>query len=332
MIRRILQVFKRDVKSGLRDFMILYMLIVPFIIGIILILATPEKDEITFTYAVTEQMEEGLIDAFDSYGDVIIVKDREALVERVERTDEVVGIDYDGDYQIIMQGNEAVELDYMAATIMDEYFGIGEANVKVELDDIGREGSIVRREGSLFLLFFVVVLPGMVVGMNLVEEKESNTMSSLDVTPLSRWELVAGKSLFAVVISIIQLFGIFLLFGYNINLGMTLAVWLPSIISGLIIGLLIGVIASDQISAIGIMKFSFLPVMVSFAGAVFIPKDWLWTLWWSPFFWLYKVFSGMVLENISWSDFLIWTGITVGINVVFMLVAKNKIKRGLTAE
>lgn len=330
-IGRILKVTRRDVKSGLRDSMIVFMIIMPLIIALVLMLAVPSTLENAVRFAVTADMDQDLIDAFENYGEVYVLRDKDALIERVEATDEVVGVLRDGEsYRIILQGNEAGELEAAAAIILDDYYGRSNLFIDIELDDIGRQESPVRREGTLFLLLFVLAIPGFMVGLSMVDEKESNTMSALNVSPLTIPEFVIGKLLFGSLLALVQIFAVVLMMGYAAaNMWMLLVMWLPGLMAGLILGFLIGVIAKDQIGAIGLLKFTFMPLVLSFVGAVFIPQKWQIFLWWSPFYWMYRALEGALTASIDWSSFLLYAGVMFALTLLFMAVSTKKIRNGL---
>lgn len=333
-ISRIMQVTRREIKSGFRDSMFLFLVLMPFIMALVLILVAPKGNDITVKFAVTEAMDSELIEYYDQFGEVSVVADSEALIHRVEQLDEVIGIDRIGtgreDYEIVLQGNEREGSDITGAMVLDAYFGKKPMNFSVTLDDLGSSESPFRKAGSLFLMLYVLAIPGFMVGLSLVEEKESDTMSALNVSPLTIPEMVVGKAIFGSLAALVQMYIIiFMLGATKVNFLMVLIMWIPGLLSGLIIGFLIGVAAKDQIAAIGMMKFSFLPLLVSFAGSLFIPNKWQFFLWWSPFYWMYKAFDGVFNTQIGWGDFGINAGLTLMLSLVFLLIAKKRIKLGL---
>jgi ABC-2 type transport system permease protein len=333
-IKRVMKVAGRDIRSGLRDSMFLIMVIMPFVMAIVITAVTPKSNEITVKFAVTEAMDTELISFLENYGQVSVHADQEALAERVEQLDEVIGFDKTGpakdDYGILLQGNESEGTDMTGAMLLDAFFGRKAMNFDVRLDDLGKSESPFRTAGSLFIMLYVLAIPGFMVGLSLVEEKESNTMSALNVSPLTIPELILGKALFGSAAALFQMYVIIFMLGiYPVNLLMVLAMWIPGLISGLIIGFLIGVAAKDQIAAIGMMKFSFLPLVVSFAGSLFIPNKWQFFLWWSPFYWMYKAFDGIFNLHAGWGAFGINAGLTLALSLVFLIISSKKIKLGL---
>jgi ABC-2 type transport system permease protein len=333
-LKRVVHVTLRDVRSGMRDSMILFLWIMPIAMALILLAVAPQTNEITVKFAVTEAVDEGLTDYFRQFGQVIEVSGREELIDRVGQVDEIVGIDRVGpgseDYGVMLQGNEREGSDVSAAMIIDAYFGRRALLFDVRLDDLGREDSPLRKAGALFVILYALAAPGFMVGLSLVEEKESNTMSALNVSPLTIPELVLGKALFGSLLALAQMYLIIFILGITpVHLVMVLAMWIPGLLSGLILGFLIGVAAKDQVSAIGMMKFSFLPLIVSFAGSLFIPTRWQFVLWWSPFYWMYQAFNGIFSLSVGWGEFGLHAGLTLLLSVLFLAAASRKISHGL---
>jgi len=332
-IGRIFKVMRRDVKSGFRDSITVFLIIMPMVLALILMLALPGSVQAQYCFMLMSDADPALIEAFDSYGKVELAGSMEELNERVEATDEVVGVvESGGGYSIILKGNESASVETAAAMVLDEYLGRSENRVNITLDDMGRSESPLRREGTLFLLLFVLSAPGFLVGLSMVDEKESNTMSALNVSPLTIPEFVTGKLLFGSLLALVQVFAVVLIMGYSgANMPMLLIAWLPGLLSGLVLGFLIGVIAKDQVGAIGLMKSTFMPLVLSFVGAVFIPDKWQFFLWWSPFYWMYKALEGALTASIDWSSFLLYTGLMLALSLLFLAACIKKIHNGLRA-
>jgi ABC-2 type transport system permease protein len=168
------------------------------------------------------------------------------------------------------------------------------------------------------------------VGINLVEEKESNTLSALNVTPLTRWELYSGKIVFGLILSLIHVFAVTLIMGYgDVNFLMILAASLSSVFIATVLGFLTGAIADNQVGAIALVKLSFMPVMLSFAGAIIIPERWQVFLYWSPFYWDYRVLEGILVKTIEWSQVIYFCSLILITSTAFYLVFRRKIIKGL---
>lgn len=330
-ISRVYKVFKRDIVSVFRDFMIFVTAILPIILAMVLNIFIPDVENASIRFVLNSNIESEVMAEFGKYGEVELANTREDLYERVEGSDEVAGIDFvDGEYVIVLQGNEKTVSKNTAAMILDEYFNLGESLVDVKISDVGVKESPVRRLGTIFILLFSMVAPGLVVGINLVEEKESNTLSALNVTPLTRWELYSGKIAFGLVLSMFHVFAVAFIMGYgDVNLIMLFVAFLSSAFIASVLGFLTGATAENQVAAIALVKLSFMPVMLSFAGSIIIPERWQIFLYWSPFYWDFKVLDGILTKSIEWSQVLYFCGLILLTSTAFYLIFRRKIIGGL---
>lgn len=330
-ISRVYKVFKRDTISLSRDFMVLITALLPVILAVALNLFIPDVENASIRFVLNSNVETGIVDEFGKYGVVELAETREDLYDRVGASDEVAGIDYvEGEYVIVLQGNERAVSRNTAAMILDEYFSPGESLVDVKITDAGVRESPVRRLGTIFILLFSVVAPGLMVGINLVEEKESNTLSALNVTPLTRWELYSGKIALGLALSLFHLFAVTFILGYgDVNTAMLFLAFLSSAFIATVLGFLTGAVAENQVAAIALVKLSFTPVMLSFAGAIIIPVRWQVFLYWSPFYWDFKVLDGILTKSIEWSQVLHYSGLILLTSTTFYLAFRKKIIKGL---
>jgi ABC-2 type transport system permease protein len=320
-MKRIIHIAIRDMKNSGRDPMILYTLVAPFLLAALLLFVAPEQDQINLSFVMIESTDVNVIEAFERYGTVELVASEEAINARVRGTDEVIGIVFDGEYVVVTEGNETPGLEDIPALILQILENPLEGSLTVNITNLGRGQSIIRTEGAKFILLFVFVMPGILVGLNIVEEKESNAINALMVTPLSKVELFLGKSVFGILFSFVQLAGVIVLLGYTyMNPWMVVAMYVPAILAGLLLGYIIGAVTSDQIAALGLIKFGFMPLMVSFLGTLFIPQGYWWTLYWSPYFFLYQIISDLMLDIATWNSVGIQLGITLAISIGYIAI------------
>ncbi len=157
---------------------------------------------------------------------------------------------------------------------------------------------------SLFAM--ALALGGGIIGLNIIEEKEEGTVQAIHVSPVRQVEFFAGKSILGALIAMIQIIGILFIVGYgDVNLAQTIAFSFVNLTILILLGFLIGVLSSNQVMGLANMKFLFLPIAVSILGAVLVPANWKFTLYWSPFYWSYlgyeKFFKelrrGLILDS-----------------------------------
>lgn len=114
------------------------------------------------------------------------------------------------------QGNESeevLEFAKLLKTFQDTDVAISETTA--ELVDYGRTTPPVKKMLVVVAMLFTSVLGGMLIGMNIVEEKVDQTVAALNVTPTSRGTFVLGKSLIGVIFAIFGSFALVLLTGFR---------------------------------------------------------------------------------------------------------------------
>lgn len=331
-MKKIWAIFHRDLKSGSRDSMVLYILVLPFLIAVILNLLTASSSGPALNVVVDSSVDTELVEYLKTLGSVEIVTDSDALIERVNRLDDIYGLRMEnGSYLIHRQGNEKFEMHevlQMALDTRDNSELLTE--VESEVSDVGWKLSPVKRFGGNILAVFITVFGAMVLMINLVEEKQENTLAAMNVAPVERREYVAGKSIIGFLLPVIHVLGILLILNYGaIDYAKAAVVILALALTGTIVGFAIGVRTDNIIGAISGMKMMFLPILASVFGAIYLKESLHFLLYWSPFYWAFQAMDRIILQTAAWRDVLIPTGIILLISAVVMLLLAKRIRRGL---
>lgn len=331
MLNKIFAVVRRDIKSGTRDFLMVYILIAPFLLALALRALVPSAGSTTIKTAVLEGTDSAFVSYLENYGTVEVLRDRPALIDRILKTDDIFGvIDNDGKHEIIRQGNESEGFSEVLAYIIRSYETDIKLPVEVVISDIGWNLSPLKHQGAIFLIVFGSVFGGMLIVLTLVEEKMSNTIAAINVSPISKKEFVIGKGLTGFAMPFIGSFAVIFILGFEgINYAM-LAVLIACIsLISIIIGFSVGVVNTEPISAIASMKTTFVPILASVFGAMFLTEKLHFLLYWSPFYWAYKGMDEIILQTARWSNLLLYCLMILIITTgVFLLLAK-RIKHGL---
>ena len=331
-MKRVLSIFKRDVKSGTREFLLLYIILAPILIAIGLRFFIPSVNAISFQFALDEQINSEVVEIFEKYGKVETLEGRIAIEDRVNKVDDIIGItrNIEGKFVIILEGNEKENSKYIAHQILNKLEG-KTVDIHASFSDIGAGMSSIAIYGTSSVIIMGIILSGMVIGLNIVEEKESQTMSALSVSPMSKIEFILGKSMIGFVLPIVETMVVLLVLGISdINFGMVLVMTAVSSLVAIIMGFLMGVLSNNQIAAIANMKFLLIIVSASFIGAVLLPQKMQMFLYWSPIYWSAIGLIGIVVNTASWGligQYSLWIII---LTVFVFLIFKRKISKGLT--
>jgi ABC-2 type transport system permease protein len=212
------------------------------------------------------------------------------LKERVGGKSDVIGLYHDGkSYNLVLQGNKSKEIEEAAKLILSGIQFDVWKSLEVEESDRVRLVPLITVFGFSFVVIISFVLGGMVIGFNIIEEKESGAMRALMVTPITKNELIFGRSVMGIVIPLFHALVATLIFDIpGIDYLKLIIVSAVSSIIGVVVGFLIGVVSSSQMSGIEKLKISgwllLMPVMLVFI----LPEGAQW------------VSSGLLLAGHSW--------------------------------
>ncbi len=333
MVRKIFTITKRDIKSGLRDYMILYIIIAPFILAVVLRMMTASVGLTTINVAVDKSIDEAFIEYLGQHVDIEIFENQDDVKNRVNDTDDIFGLVKQSDsYNIIQQGNETGGgidvLDFIVNSYENQDL---ELPVEVNISDVGWRLSPFKQFGGNLLTIFVSVFGGMIILMNIVEEKQENTLAAVNVSAIKRIEYVIGKALLGFILPLVHAFGILAILDYgDINYIMVSVVILSIAVISVIIGFVIGVTNDNILGAISSMKMLFVPILGSIFGAIFLNSKWHFLLYWSPFYWAFDALNSIILQTATWSQILINSGIIILITAIVFMMLSKRIKRGLS--
>lgn len=332
MIRRILAITLRDVKSGTRDFLIIYVTIAPFLLALVLKALVPNVGATTIKIAVDNTIDQPMVDYLKDYAQVEVLYDTNEIEKRILKTDDIFGLQKkDEKYKIIQQGNEKQGGLEIVEFIVNDYENKGiNLPIDVKISDMGWKLSPLKQQGSNLLIIFISLFGGMIILLNLVEEKMDNTISAMNVSAVSKVEYIIGKGLLGFIIPLIGTFGSIFILGFEgINYGMIAMISLNISLISIIIGFSVGVVNNEPISAISSMKMIFLPVLASVFGGMFLAEKWHFLLYWSPFYWAYRALDAIILNQATWGLVLQSSGIIILITALVFAALSKRIRQGL---
>ncbi len=329
MMKRILAIVARDFKSGTRDWLIVYLSIAPLLIAFILRLFIPSAGNSLLHLAMLE--DDALAETMTTYATVEVFDDLEAIEQRVMKTDDILGLVTGADrHKIIRQGNEIGDLHTLLETLLKNIESRAvDAPIDVRVSDVGFKISPLQLEGGTLLLIMTTVFGGMLIVLNLVDEKMYQTLQALNVAPVRRYELILGKGFLGLLLPIIGALGAVWILGFkDIHFGMFLVTLLSISLISMIIGFLIGVMNNEPIAAIASMKMIFVPVLASVFGAMFLSDKWHPLLYWSPFYWAYDSLHAIFLKQATWPLILTNALWVVLITAAVFVGLRKRINRG----
>ncbi|QSX08844.1 ABC transporter permease [Alkalibacter rhizosphaerae] len=333
-MKKILAIVRRDVKSGTRDWLILYLSIAPILFALVIKALIPGVESSTLNVVLLEDVDKELSGYVENYAEVEYVDSMEAMEERVLRMDDIYGVT-EGEsevYRIIRQGNEVGDTHEVLSMLLDQlaYEEPVEMPVDVRFSDVGWEMSPLKLYGGNMIILFTTVLGGMLILLNLVEEKMSNTISAVNVSPVTRVEFVIGKGMLGFLLALLGSLAVVWILNFGaIRYDMLLVSLISIAFISVIIGFSIGVVHNEPIAAIASMKVTFVPVLASVFGAMYLPDKWQFVLYWSPFYWAYDSIRDILLQTADWPQVLRNSLLILVLTSLVFLALRKRISQGL---
>lgn len=333
-MKKILAIVRRDVKSGTRDWLILYLSIAPILFALVIKALIPGVESSTLNVVLLEDVDKELSGYVENYAEVEYVDSMEAMEERVLRMDDIYGVT-EGEsevYRIIRQGNEVGDTHEVLSMLLDQlaYEEPVEMPVDVRFSDVGWEMSPLKLYGGNMIILFTTVLGGMLILLNLVEEKMSNTISAVNVSPVARVEFVIGKGMLGFLLALLGSLAVVWILNFGaVRYDMLLVSLISIAFISVIIGFSIGVVHNEPIAAIASMKVTFVPVLASVFGAMYLPDKWQFVLYWSPFYWAYDSIRDILLQTADWPQVLRNSLLILVLTSLVFLALRKRISQGL---
>ena len=332
-MKKILIILGRDVKAGSRDFMSLMFIVIPIILAVAVNLFAPGIEDTTVNLALIKGENPEMVAYLEKYADVRLYKDYETLKERVMKRDNIIGISGEGYGSfILVQGdepNEAVDYARMLKTFFEH--NRSQEDSIATITDFDIKTPPVKMLWANMGILLMTMLAGMLISLNIVDEKMDNTVSAINVAPISRIVWIFGKSLTGIVLVLTGCISMVLIMGVagNVNFVQLLIFVSVSSLVSIMIGFLEGLNSDDVITAMASTKMIVLPLAASVAGCEFLAEKWQWVLYWSPFYWIYKGNAAILNGSMTWLNLLLTAGMILVITSLVFAYTAPRIRKGL---
>ncbi len=332
MLKKIWSLFLRDLKVNTREAIPLLVITLPLVFAIGVNLITPSINDTTVNIAMIKNENNEQADYFGNFARIEFFDNRQALEERVTERDSVLGVVKEaGEYIILAQGNEpetVLEYTKLIKALYEK--GSKLENSRTEIVELGRKIPQFKKLMVNSLLLLNTVLAGMIIALNILEEKTDHTMSAVNVSPVSRTAFILGKSLTGVVYALVLTISCIYITGfYEVDILKVLLIVLATTVLSMMIGFLQGVNSSDVMEAAGSVKLMFLPLAGSIAGYELVGSRWQVLFYWSPFYWAYKANDMILSQSGTWFELIICTAVILAICAVVYILMAPRVRKGL---
>lgn len=324
----------RDFRVNSRDFIAVYILLIPVIFGFGIDALSPSVNDTTVRLAILESDTSDRAEYLNQFAKVELFEDMDALTERVEKRDNVIGIIPEGEGSYLLtQGNEPEGVVEFAKGVNTFHvLGLDVAETTANFETFGRTEPPLKKMLVNLTLLMTSVLAGMLISLNIVEEKMDNTVSAINVSPVSRVGFILGKSMMGVFLAVYGSIALLWITGYqDVNLGqMLLAVFAVTLLS-IVIGFIQGISNDDVMSAAASIKILFLPLGAAVAAVELLSEQWQILFYWVPFYWTYKANESILSYTSTWPQILGYTAIVLVLSIAVYYMFASKIQKGLSA-
>ncbi len=298
MLRRIVNVVARDLRYAQRENILIYVIAFPLLIAVLLNLFLPSLEDMEMTFALDSTVPKGIAEEFKTYGRVEYHDGLDRLTERVLEFDDVPGIYVDEQgYHVLLEGNEASFVRELPGAILDQLL-YGQELVTVKMESHGVGSSLTREFAVILTILGSMITGGLVIAFSIVEDRASRSLRALAVSPLNTLEYLLAKSaLGSLVALVLSLASAFVLVGTAINYVRLTAASLSSLGITLLFGLLIGLVAHNQLTAIAATKILILPFMGVPVALIFIPQGIKSMFYPFPMYWSFESLYRVVVST-----------------------------------
>ncbi len=333
MIKKIIRIFRKDVKIATRDAILIYIIVIPILLAVGIMLFAPGVTDSAVTLAMLKSDTMAHRDYMKNYVKVEEFDSRQELERRVNKRDDVVGIVPLGQaYEILLEGNEDQQtID--TAVAMNTFYELGATreNTTAEILDFGKTVPPLKTQLTNMLILLMIMLSGMIIALGIVEEKTDSTISAMNVSPVSQNAFIIGKSLLGGIVAMASIIVALVILGYyDINWVMIILVGFTSMILTFVVGFIQGLSSTDVIGAAGGVKIMMLPIAAAIAVYELVADKWQWTMYWNPFYWAYKANDEILSKTADWATVLFSVAAVTVLSLVVYLIAMPRIRKGLS--
>lgn len=332
MLKKIGSIFLRDLKVNLRDFLSLYILVVPILFGFGIRALAPSVNDTTITLALLAGDNPERVAYLEQFAKVELFADADAARARVASRDNVVALLPEGDgYYIQTQGNEPASIvDFARALNTFADLDVRVEETTAEIKTFGRTEPPLKKMLVNMAILMTSVLGGMIISVNIVEEKVDHTINAMNVTTLPRPAYILGKSLIGMFLAVYGAVAILWITGYSgVNVGQVLLAIGGVTVLSLLIGFVEGINNDDVMNAAAGIKLLFLPLAAAVAAAELLSDQWQVLAYWIPFYWTYKGNDAILSYSASWPQIISYTAIVLALSGVVFYFLAPKIQKGL---
>jgi ABC-2 type transport system permease protein len=293
MLQRILNFFKLDITLSTRDSVLIYSLVSPLMLAIIVRVMVPSVQASTFTMALHDEIPPTVIERLSAFGDVETYGSPAEVIDRVNDNDAVPGVYLEGgDYVLVLEGNEEASAEEGFTALLAD--ATGQIDAEFTITDLQGQPAPILEYGAVMIILLGLFVGGILVGFNIVDEKETDVIKAMAVTPLRILEYIFARSILAVVIAYATGYGAaYIILGAAVPAGQLAFAIAASLFVALPFGFIIGSLADNQMTAFALVKLLMAVFLTLPFVTIFVPAHLQWLFFIFPNYWMFVAMSNV---------------------------------------
>ena len=326
-MRSILMTIAREFKLIFRDGITIYLAISPAMLALLFIFVFGSVQESSVPLAVDRNLPQDLASKLETVADIEYTEDFESLKKRVSGADSIAGVYIqDGNIMLLVEGNEVQGFSESRQNLVSAALSSEDIVYTAEVVESQNSLAYIISMACIFLL--ALFIGGATLGLGGVNERESNVIKAVSISPMTLWGYISSKIIPALLFGIVGVSSCALIMGRADALPQFILLTLCSVfVSGIIIFLII-TFADNQIAAVGVLKIVMPLFLIVGISAAFIPEKWLGVYYALPMYWQYAAIDAIISDRGTAFPLLmiLVTGIPWFISVIIVFTKKVKMK------
>ncbi len=329
MLGRLRSLIFRDLLHIMRENILTYVVVVPLVMAVAVRLMVPSLESGGITVAVDSSVTEREQIQLEEHFHVERVSRPEGLRARVREVDDVVGLArVTESISVIAEGNEPAYIVRIASWVPEIMAG-GGTSVQFEMVQSGGEGWPTAEYAAIMLVVLCISVGGFVMGLGIVDDRESRYIEALAATPLRSVEYLFARAVLGSAITFILGMGVLaIVLGPAVTgQGSVVLALAFSLMLTVAFGYVLGVFSSSQLGAIALTKVIALPYTLIPIAGMFLPDRWLPALYPFPNYWSFEALRRALLISRG----PIWTPalLTMGLGALMVALLWHRALRNL---
>lgn len=278
----------REFKLIFRNGISLYMAVGPALLAIVFIMVFGAAQNTSLRLIADASVSPEMVSRLEQIADVERSDSIEEMKNRIEGPDSIAGIAVEnGSVKLYIEGNEGEDFANSIKTLAG--MALGSEVPSYNSKAVEPKESLAYSISMISVLLLSLFIGGATVGLSIVSERESGVIRAVAVSPLRLFGYVVTKLVPSTILCVVSIALSVSIMGKLHMLPGLLLLALCSVFSSGFIIFILGSLATNLISAIGVLKLLMPLSLILPISARFVPEGWKFAYYVFPMYWQYSV-------------------------------------------